>query len=299
VAIWAGLTTTLVWEPHYNDIIAPIVDEVSVDDLTVSGGTLGFNSSEGGTYYYVVLPATDETPTVEAVKAGISGTATSGANSDIAISGLSADTGYKVYVVVVDAADNTSTVVGSDLFTTAPDTTAPSVSAVSVDTLDFTTGTLHFTSDEAGTYYYVVLGADETAPDADAIKAADSGIYGSDTAAASENTVELTELTAGTAYKAYVIVEDANITDPVVPITTIVITPSNDNKTFTIDGETGYTDIVWYVNGRVWNVADDVTEITLAPYYTATFVVRVEATLEGNIETGSSDPVEIAGSVQE
>jgi hypothetical protein len=83
------------------------------------------------------------------------------------------------------------------------------------------TATLKFTSDEAGTYYYLVLDSGDAAPDAAAVKgqkeytATGTGtvIYpvkqGTGTAKVGENTISLTGLTAGDEYTAYVVVTHA------------------------------------------------------------------------------------------
>jgi hypothetical protein len=76
-------------------------------------------------------------------------------------------------------------------------------------TVTSTTATLKFTSDKAGTYYYLVLAADSAAPDAAAVKAqGQAAAKGTGQAAAAANTVQITGLTASTSYKAYIIVED-------------------------------------------------------------------------------------------
>jgi hypothetical protein len=61
-----------------------------------------------------------------------------------------------------------------------------------------------------GTYYYLVLAAADAIPNAATVKAQGSAVAkGTAAATASANTVNLTALSAGTAYKAHVIVEDA------------------------------------------------------------------------------------------
>jgi hypothetical protein len=73
-----------------------------------------------------------------------------------------------------------------------------------------TTATLKFTSNEAGTYYYLVLSASAGAPSAATIQAQGTAVAkGSAAATASQNTVSVTGLTAGTQYKAYIVVKDA------------------------------------------------------------------------------------------
>jgi hypothetical protein len=94
------------------------------------------------------------------------------------------------------------------------DTTEPELSAGSVSglaTLAGTTATLKFTSDEAGTYYYVVLASGDSAPDEATVKAQGVAVAkGTAVATASENTISVTGLTTSTTYKAYIVVEDAS-----------------------------------------------------------------------------------------
>ncbi len=61
------------------------------------------------------------------------------------------------------------------------------------------TAKVKFNSTEAGTYYYVV-NTDSTAPSAESIKAASSGVHGSGTAAAGTNSIDLSEMSSGKQY---------------------------------------------------------------------------------------------------
>jgi hypothetical protein len=92
------------------------------------------------------------------------------------------------------------------------DNSAPTLSSASATGVTAAAATLNFTSDEAGTYYYLVYTAAESAPDAATVKAQVIGTaVAKETAAATtgENTINVSGLLASTAYKAYVIVEDA------------------------------------------------------------------------------------------
>jgi hypothetical protein len=124
VGIVKNALAALVTADAIEDTTAPTVSAVAVTALTADGGKLGFNTTEAGTYYYLVLPTATATPEAATVKAQgtapAKGTAvaTSGTNSDIAITGLSASTAYKAHVIVEDVAGNKSTVVSSSEFTT-------------------------------------------------------------------------------------------------------------------------------------------------------------------------------------
>ncbi|WP_052299735.1 GLUG motif-containing protein [Treponema primitia] len=77
--------------------------------------TVKFSADEGGTFYYLVLPAADNAPTAAEIQAGGasggSGPAQAGINT-ILLDGLTPGIGYTVYILVADAAGNLSAVLG-------------------------------------------------------------------------------------------------------------------------------------------------------------------------------------------
>jgi hypothetical protein len=88
--------------------------------------------------------------------------------------------------------------------------TPPTLTAANASGTNHNSTTLHFTSDEAGIYYYLVCAATDPAPGVTAIKAQGAAAAkGAATAAAGANTAYVRGLAASTAYKAYVVVEDA------------------------------------------------------------------------------------------
>jgi len=90
------------------------------------------------------------------------------------------------------------------------DKTSPTLSSVSLSSITTTAATLNFTSDEVGTYYYLVYAAADAAPTAATIKAQGTAVAkGTNPALKAANTASITGLTAGTSYKTYLIVEDA------------------------------------------------------------------------------------------
>ncbi|WP_195724229.1 S-layer homology domain-containing protein [Paenibacillus monticola] len=199
-----------------NDTIAPVLSATSSSAITHTTATLNFTSDEAGTYYYMVYAAGDAAPNAVTVAAQGSavakGTASAVAAMNTAIAtGLTALTDYKAYVIVKDAAGNTSAVQAIPFTTSAvPDVTAPVLSASSASAITHTTATLNFTSDEAGTYYYLVYAAGDVAPNAVTVAAQGSAVAkGTASAVAAMNTAIATGLTALTDYKAYVIVKDA------------------------------------------------------------------------------------------
>lgn len=84
---------------------------------------------------------------------------------------------------------------------------APVLSAVSVDNPTTGGASLHFTSTEAGTYYYLVYAAADPAPDAQTVKAQGTAVAAA--SAAGTNTASISGLTESTDYIVYVVVEDA------------------------------------------------------------------------------------------
>ncbi|MDR0910427.1 MAG: hypothetical protein LBM77_11760 [Spirochaetaceae bacterium] len=106
------------------DKTAPTLGTPAINNITQTTATASFTSDEGGTYYYLVLPSADEVPKaadiIEATS-GIYGSADAveGSNT-INLKGLSADTVYKIYLVVEDDAENVSTVNASEEWSTLP-----------------------------------------------------------------------------------------------------------------------------------------------------------------------------------
>jgi hypothetical protein len=113
-----AVKTVAVYKASAADTTAPTLSGGSATNLTTTAGTtatLGFTSSEAGTYSYLVLTSSASAPDAAAVKAQgtavAKGTApaVSGANT-INVTGLTASQTYTAYIVVSDAAGNDSTV---------------------------------------------------------------------------------------------------------------------------------------------------------------------------------------------
>ena len=131
--------------------------------------------------------------------------------SPVVITGLTNGTAYTVKIRAINAIGNgTASAAVTSTPTAAADTTPPALSATSASSVAATTATLNFTTDEAGTYYYLVYAAADTAPTASEVEAQGTAITkGTAATAAVAKTASVTGLTAETAYKAYVIVKDA------------------------------------------------------------------------------------------
>lgn len=90
------------------------------------------------------------------------------------------------------------------------DGVAPVLSAESAGDVTDVTATLNFTSDDAGTYYYLVYLAVDSAPNATTVKAQGVAVAsGTDAVVAGANVAGISGLVSLTNYEAYVVVEDS------------------------------------------------------------------------------------------
>jgi sugar lactone lactonase YvrE len=198
----------------------------TLSGIGVVGTTLSATSNEVATGYWVVLPAAASAPSVAQVKAGQDGSgsgapfAGNGAMvasvaRSFALGSLAAGTAYKVYLVARDTAGNDTTV-QSLSFTTAADTTPPTLSNVAVSGIGSSGATLAATSDKAATGYWVVLPASASAPllaqvkagqDANGSVAAFAG--NAAMVASTAKSFSLSGLAAGTAYQVYFVATDS------------------------------------------------------------------------------------------
>jgi len=109
-------------------------------------------------------------------------------------------------------------------------TGAPTLSSVTASSVAGTTANLNFTSNQEGTYFYLVLAASATAPDAATIIAQGTSVTkGTSSALASANTVAISGLSESTAYKTYLVIRHpAGGTSAVsnVAMTTTIAVPS-------------------------------------------------------------------------
>ncbi|NOG27682.1 S-layer homology domain-containing protein [Lysinibacillus fusiformis] len=198
-----------------NQNLVAAVDKADAIDVYVADTT----APVGTTVNQVLSTATTVTGNAEAGSKVIVKNATTGAelgNATAAAGGTYTVTipaqavGTVLNVTATDAAGNVSNVAATTVVAPVADTTAPTLTAVTVTGLTTTGGTLGFTSNEAGTYSYLVLADADPAPTADQVIAQGTAVAkGTGAATAAANTVNLTTLTTGTAYKVYVVVVDA------------------------------------------------------------------------------------------
>jgi hypothetical protein len=180
---------------------------------------LQFSSDETGTVYFLAQSGGTE-PSDSQVSNGFGGAdgtvagagnavANAGVNN-VTLTGLLANTSYTIYLIIDDDAGNRSTL-GSVSTTTLVDTTNPTLSAASGSAID-TTAAIQFTSDEAGTAYFLAQNGG-SAPSAAQVKSGSgnggtvAGV-GNSVAVLDANTANLSGLSLLTSYTLYIVVED-------------------------------------------------------------------------------------------
>ena len=133
---------------------------------------------------------------------------------------------------ITDTAGNAQTTLTDSpksTLVTIADTSAPVLSLTSASAITSTSANINFTSNEVGTYYYLIYAAADGPPDAATIAAQGTAIaIGTSSAVAAANIANKTGLGTNTPYKAYVIVKDAaNNSSAVATIafTTLAIVP--------------------------------------------------------------------------
>ena len=214
------------------DITAPILTAGAVNRTSDTEGTIKFTSDEAGQYYYSVVADGAAAPTIDTSGAG---TACTTAETTITNpTGLTA--GAKdIYIKVKDASGNVSDVMKIDIAAyVAPDITAPILTAGAVNRTSDTEGTIKFTSDEAGQYYYSVVADGAAAPTIDTSGAGTS-------CTTSETTItNPTGLTAG-AKDIYLKVKDAsgNVSDAIKIDIAAYVAPSGDSGSGSSSGNNG------------------------------------------------------------
>jgi hypothetical protein len=158
----------------------------STDNIT-SATTLRITSSSGGVSY------------TTSGGSGSNSNCTSGCSFGTFSSGVITFTGSPT----TDTYGNTAT----PTLQVTVNTSSPTLSSVSASSVAGTTANLNFTSNQEGTYFYLVLAASDPAPDAATIIAQGASVQkGTSSALASTNTVGISGLSESTAYKTYLVV---------------------------------------------------------------------------------------------
>jgi uncharacterized repeat protein (TIGR02543 family) len=122
----------------------------------------------------------------------------------------STDATYYFYTRATDAAGNIENAPLAADDSIIRDATAPTLSSTSASSVTSNSASLNFTSNEAGTYFYLVYAAADSAPSSSTVISQGVALKkGTTSALASSNSVSLTGLTDNTDLKAYVLVRDA------------------------------------------------------------------------------------------
>jgi hypothetical protein len=123
---------------------------------------------------------------------------------------------------------------------TVVDTTGPVLTLTSASAISSIAADLNFTSNEVGTYYFLVYAVADGPPDAATIVAQGTAIAkGTSSALAAANTANATGLSANTAYKAYAVVKDAanNLSAvSTIEFTTLAIVPGTPGAPTAVAG---------------------------------------------------------------
>ncbi len=129
---------------------------------------------------------------------------------EVTLTALAPSDGSSVALNIIEFYDNNDedfsldmTGASTSIAVTAADVAAPTLTDTGASNLSVSGATISFTSDEAGTYYYVALPASDPTPIASAVK---GGVSGS--ALVGANSVDITGLAASTAYKVCLVVSD-------------------------------------------------------------------------------------------
>ena len=220
----------------------PVILSASVTGIAPNSATLQVTVDERATGYYVLLPSGTVTPTALQVKAGQnssgqvaalrgSGPLFSGTNQ-FALAGLVPNTLYVVCFTAEDTNGNLQTNVRTVSFSTVlGDTSAPSISALAVDSITSSGARLSVTSNEVGTGYYVVLGSGSIVPTVVQIKAGQNGtgqtvlLHGSGMIVNGTTQLIISNLSSGTGYILYFVAEDTSGNMNTIPMNVVFTTP--------------------------------------------------------------------------
>ncbi|GHV32833.1 hypothetical protein FACS1894167_15790 [Synergistales bacterium] len=141
---------------HADNTAPTLTDGAVVTRTSDTAATIVFTTNEAGTAYYLVVESGAAAPANTTVKGGTSlGAVPASAVSDKAV--VLAAGAKDIYVVVEDAAGNISNPLKIPAAVYAPDNAAPILTAGAVSRASDTAATVGFTTDEAGTAYYLVV----------------------------------------------------------------------------------------------------------------------------------------------
>lgn len=139
------------------DTTGPVLTAGEINRNSDTEATVKFLANEAGSYYYSVVEDGAASPTIDTSGVGVASIAA----ENVITNPIGLTAGAKdIYIIVKDAAGNISNTLKIDIVTyTAPDRTAPTLTAGTVRRSSDVNATVSFTSSEAGSYYFVVSNA--------------------------------------------------------------------------------------------------------------------------------------------
>lgn len=229
-----------------------------------------FQSNENGSVFAAVYPSATTLRSRSEIEQGTGAVAyIQGGSAVVAnvlktwqFTGLTAGTGYKVHSFVLDVSGNQSNILMSATFTTlAADTTAPTLSLVSIDNPGLTTMDGHARINEAGTIYVAwTLAAAAALTHAQIVAGTGNGIVFAANKATVGNVTEnfaATGLANGTNYKMQVTAIDSAsnaIVTPTVTSNLSTTAPATSTRILISLGDSGSSDLSGEaVAWNVWN----------------------------------------------
>ena len=208
----------------WNSLLSTITFGLYKGNLDVNIKADDSQSGVAEYYYYIDNSGSTTVLTAEELDTKTFTKVDAGKNGTTKLTEVTSDNDYVIYAYAVDAVGNKSGYICSDGFVldnTAPKLTNVSVPAESNGTLSDTSATITFTGSEAGTYYYILKEAGESAPTkmsdfatktagdkVDTWTAAD-GVSTGTLTVDEGNTITLTKLKANTGYILYLAATDA------------------------------------------------------------------------------------------
>jgi len=184
----------------------------TITDATTTGTSVSvaFSASDLGGLASITAYYSANSNLSSPSSCGTSSISSTSASGTIICTIPSTDSTYYFYTRATDAAGNVENAPGSADDSIIRDATAPTLSSLSASSLTSNSATLNFTSDESGTYFYLVYAAVDTAPSGSTVIGQGVALKkGTTSALASSNSISLSGLTDNTDLKAYVVVRDA------------------------------------------------------------------------------------------
>lgn len=175
------------------DVTAPTLTSptATATGSTTATGSVSTNEANGTLYFYASTNATESVATVKA--SGASQAVTVTGAQGVSVTGLSGSTTYYLHFVHTDAANNDSARVTSASFTTS---VAPGTAKLTLPTLRNNTGTLLANEVDATVHIYEVASGNKVAT-----------VTGATSDSAGMLVVQSSSMTAGTQYRAVVVLD--------------------------------------------------------------------------------------------